>query len=161
MALIHILVNVLDSLDRSNILHIDMAPIPPDEIWGVADNPLVVDLPFLNLQILASVMMPGASIRVFSNSGLWPKGLGKTLRIAAIDYARSTRVLIAIGSVNHELFDEFKQFRIVSGEFRRHKTVNVPWSVQLGTRVEKDNNVGMRKATLLKLNGVEICSYIL
>jgi hypothetical protein len=61
--------------------------------------------------------------------------------------------------VNHELFDEFKQFRIVSGEFRRHKTVNVPWSAQLSMRLEKDNNVGMRKATLLKLNGIEMCSY--
>jgi hypothetical protein len=70
MALVHILIDVLDSLDRSNRLHIDMAPIPPDEIWGVADDPLIVDLPSLNLQILASVMTPGASIRVFCDSCL-------------------------------------------------------------------------------------------
>jgi hypothetical protein len=32
MALVHIFVDVLDSLDRSNRLHIDMAPVLPDKI---------------------------------------------------------------------------------------------------------------------------------
>jgi hypothetical protein len=79
MALVHIFVNVLDSLDRSNRLHIDMAPILPDEIWGVANHPLIVDLSALNLKNLACVTTPGASIRVFSDSGLCLKSLWKTL----------------------------------------------------------------------------------
>ena len=65
MALVHIFVNVPDSLDRGKRLHIDMAPILPDEIWRVANHSLIVDLIALNFQNLACVTMPGASIRVF------------------------------------------------------------------------------------------------
>ena len=79
MALIHIFVNILDSLDRSNRLHIDMGPILLDKIWRVANHPLIVDLIALNFQNLACIIMPGVSIRVFSYSGLCPKRLGKTL----------------------------------------------------------------------------------
>jgi hypothetical protein len=75
MALVHIFVNVLNSLDRSNRLHIDMAPILPDEIWRVANHPLIVDLIALNFQNLAYVMTSGVSIRVFSYSGLCPKSV--------------------------------------------------------------------------------------
>jgi len=121
MALVHILVDVLDCLDRSNRLHIDMAPVLPDKIWGVTDHPLVVDLPSPYVMNLASVTTSGAGIRVLSNSSLCSKGLGKTLRATAINHARGTGVLIATGSVNHKLLDQFKEFIIVSGEFRRHR----------------------------------------
>jgi hypothetical protein len=68
---------------------------------------------------------------------------------------RSARVLIATGSMNHELHNKLKQ---INWKFRRHKTVNVIWSVQLGIRLKEDNNVGMRKTMLLKFNGIEIGS---
>jgi hypothetical protein len=44
MALIHILIYILDGLDRGNRLHIDMTVIAPDEILAMTDNPLVIDL---------------------------------------------------------------------------------------------------------------------
>jgi len=125
----------------------------------VANHPLIVDLPALDFKNLACVTMPGVSIRVFSDSGLCSKCLGKTLRAATIDHARSTGVLIATGGMDHELLDKLKQFIIVNWEFRRHKTVNVLWSVQLGIRLKKDNNVGMRETMLLKFNSVEIGSH--
>jgi hypothetical protein len=136
-----------------------MAPVLPDKIWRMADHPLVIDLSSLDLKNLASVMTSGASIRVFSDNSLCSKWLGKTLGTNAIDHAGSTVILIATGCVNHELLDELKEFIIGSGELRRHKTVNILWSAQLGMRLEKDNDMGMRKATLLKLYGVEIGRY--
>jgi hypothetical protein len=42
MALVDILVDVLDSLDRGNRLHIDMAPVLPDKILAMTDNPSIV-----------------------------------------------------------------------------------------------------------------------
>jgi hypothetical protein len=38
MALVHILVDILDGLDRGNGLYIDVTAISPDEVLGVADN---------------------------------------------------------------------------------------------------------------------------
>jgi hypothetical protein len=53
MALVHILIDILDSLERGNRLHIDMAPVLPQKIGRVADNPLVIDIdilcPYLDL----------------------------------------------------------------------------------------------------------------
>jgi len=49
MALVDILVDVFDGLDRSNRLHIDITVILPDEISGVTDHPLVVNLLPTNL----------------------------------------------------------------------------------------------------------------
>jgi hypothetical protein len=154
VALIHIFVDVLDSLDRSNRLHINVTPVLPDEIRGVTDDPLVVDLPALDLKILHNVAAPGASIRVLSDSGLWSEGLGKTLGTGAIDHARSIGVLSTTETMNHELLNKFKQLRIVGREFRGYKLINALWSAQLGMVLEKDNDVGMRKATLLKFNGI-------
>jgi hypothetical protein len=42
IALVDILVDVLDSLDRGNRLHINMAPILPDKILAVTANPSIV-----------------------------------------------------------------------------------------------------------------------
>ena len=131
-----------------------------NNIGGMADHPLIVNLLSLNLKRLASIMMSGESIRVFSDCGFSFKGLGKTLGTGAIDHARSIGVLIATGSMHHKLLDELQQFIIVSGKFRRHKAINVLWGVQLGMRLQKDNDVGIRKAPLLKLYGVKMsCNF--
>jgi len=44
---------------------------------------------------------------------------------------------------------------LINRELRRHKAVNLFWSIQLGMRLEKNNNVSIRKASLLELNGVK------
>ena len=60
MSLVHILVDVLDGLDRSNGLHIDVTAIPPNQIPGVTDHPSVVNLlcplPSAHLMCPASVV---------------------------------------------------------------------------------------------------------
>jgi hypothetical protein len=87
MALVHILVDVLDCLDRGDGLNIEMAAVLPDEIPGVADDPAIVNLKPPNCMGLASVCALGACIRVISDSGVLPEGFGKALAAAAIDHA--------------------------------------------------------------------------
>ena len=57
--------------------------------------------------------------------------------------------------MNHELLNKLKQNSIITGKLRGHETINVSWRAQLGMRLEEDNDMCMRKATLLKLNGIE------
>jgi hypothetical protein len=87
MALVHILVDVLDGLDRCNGLHIDVALILPDEKPGVTDHPTIVNLLAFDKVRVASVATPGASIGVLSHHGLLPEALGKALRTFVIDHA--------------------------------------------------------------------------
>jgi hypothetical protein len=134
--------------------------ILPDEIFGVADNPLIVDLLISDLICMASIRAPGASIRVFCDGSLLPKRLRKALRTLAIHHARCIRVLGSARPMNHKLLDEFKQLIIAMWKFRGHKAINMLWGAQLGMRLKKDNNMSMRKATLLELNCVEIGSHI-
>ena len=61
-----------------------MTVILPDEIFGVADNPLIVDLLISNLICMASIRPPGVSIRVFCDGSLLPKWLRKALRTLAV-----------------------------------------------------------------------------
>lgn len=61
--------------------------------------------------------------------------------------------------MNHELLDKLKQLRMIDRKLRRHETVYLLWSAQLGMRLEEDNDVSMWKAPLLELNGVkEACN---
>ena len=156
MALVHILVDVLDGLDRSNRLHIDVAPVLPDQVLGVTNHPAIISLPPSNLNSPASVATPGAGIRVLSDGCLLPELLGEALGALAIDHARCIPILLTTRPMNHELLDELQKLRIVLWKLRRHQTINVLWRVQLGMRLQEDNDVSMRKATLLKLNGVEV-----
>ncbi len=57
--------------------------------------------------------------------------------------------------MNHELFDELKQLRIVHRKLRGHEAVNLLWGMQLGMRLQENNDVCMRKAPFLKLNSVK------
>jgi len=58
--------------------------------------------------------------------------------------------------MDHKLLDQVKQDFIVFRKLRGHETVNLLWSAQLCLRFKKNDDMSMRKATLLKLNGVEI-----
>jgi hypothetical protein len=158
MALVHILVDALDGFDRGNGLHIDMTPVLPDEILAVTDHPSIVHLipvPLTCVKGLPSVETPCPGIRVFCDRSALIEGLGKTFSASTILHARGRSILITTGTMNHELFDELKQFRTVHRELRGHKTVNLLWGMQLGMGLKEDNDVGMRKAPLLELNGVK------
>ena len=97
MALVHILVDLLDGLDRSNGLHIDVTAIPPNETPGVTDHPSVLNLlcpvPSTQLMCPDSVAPPGASIGVFSDSSVHPEQLRKACGTSAIDHAGCVRIV--------------------------------------------------------------------
>jgi hypothetical protein len=59
MTLVHILVDVLDRLDKGDELHIDVAIVLQDEVGTVSDNPVIVNLLSMNAMCLSGVMMPG------------------------------------------------------------------------------------------------------
>jgi hypothetical protein len=158
VTLVHILVDVLDSFDRGNGLHIDVTPVLPDEILAVTDDPSVVD-PILVIWTrandLPSVETPCPGIRVFRDGGTLIERLGKPFSAYTVLHTGRLLVLITTGAMDHELLDKLKQLRIVDRKLRGHEAVNLLWSTQLGMRFEEDNNVSVRKAPLLKLNGVK------
>ena len=57
--------------------------------------------------------------------------------------------------MDHELLDKVKQLRMINRKLRRHEAVYLFRSAQLGMRLEEDNDMSMRKAPLLELNGVK------
>jgi len=71
-------------------------------------------------------------------------------------HAGRSRIFSTTGPMDHELFNMFKEGRVGIWELRRHKAINIFWSVQLGARLEEDNDMSMRETSLLKLNGVEM-----
>jgi hypothetical protein len=84
MALVDILVDVFDGLDRCNGLEIDMTTILPDEIGTVCDDLAIVDLLSTNLMCLPSVPRPGWGIGILGNGGLISEGLWEILAALAI-----------------------------------------------------------------------------
>ena len=64
MALVHILVNILEGFDGDNRLNVNMAAVLPDEILGVADHSLIVDMHTTNNASLPSVRSPGVGVTV-------------------------------------------------------------------------------------------------
>ena len=62
MAFVHILENILHSLDCSDTLDVDVATIFPDEIGTISDDPAIVNLLSLDLMSVASVTTSGRSI---------------------------------------------------------------------------------------------------
>jgi hypothetical protein len=158
VALVHILVDVLDGFDRGNGLHIDVTPVLPDEILAVTDNPSVVNPKPVAWPCkggLPSVETSCPRIGVFSDCGTLIKGLREAFRAHTVLHARGILILSTAGTMDHELFDQLKQVRIVHRKLRGHEAVNLLWGTQLGMWLQKDNDVCMRKAPLLELNGIK------
>jgi hypothetical protein len=108
MALVDIFENVLHSFDRGNGLDIDMAPILPNEIFAVTNNPSVIDMMCSDLNSLASVRAPSSCIRVISDSGMLPKGLGKPFCTLSASHTGCIGLVITAGPMNHKLLNKFK-----------------------------------------------------
>ena len=106
---------------------------------------------------LPSIAVSDASIRVLSDNGLLLGGLSQALGTFYIHHARGIRIMNSTRPMNHELLDEFKKLSILLWKFRGHHAIDVLRRAQLELGCQKDNDVGMRKATLLKLNGVKEC----
>ena len=135
-----------------------MTPVLPDEILAVTDHPSVVHLISALSACrkgLPSVETPCPGIRIFFDGGALIKGLGKTFSACTILHTGRVLILSTTGTMNHELFDELKQLRIVHRKLRGHKAINLLWCTQLGMGLKEDNDMCMWKAPLLELNGVK------
>jgi hypothetical protein len=135
-----------------------VTPVLPNEILAVTDDPSVINLIFVPLTCvngLASVKTPCPSIRVFCDGGMLIEGLGKPLSAHITLHIGRLLILSTTGAMNHELFNELKQLRVVHRELRRHEAVHLLWCTQLGMWFKEDNDMSMRKAPLLELNGIK------
>ena len=92
--------------------------------------------------------------RKFCDGGVLSEGLRKPFGAYAILHT-GRLLIITIGTINHELFDKFKQHRMVLRKPRGHEAVNLLWGMQLDMRLENNNDVSMRKAPLLKLYSIK------
>ena len=104
---------------------------------------------------LPSVKTPCPGIRVLHDEGTLIERLGKPFSAYTIIHTGRLVILSTTGAMDHELFNELKQLRIVYRELRGHEAVNLLWSMQLSMRFEKDDNMCMRKAPFLELNCVK------
>ena len=107
---------------------------------------------------LSSVTTAKIDIGVIRDSGLLTEWLGKALGTLAIFYAGSIGLLRTVGSVDHVLYHQCMQLRmsVRIRNLSREKLVEFIRSLKLEVRMEKDDEMGVRKATLLKLIGVAV-----
>ena len=79
MTLVHILVDVLDCLDREKTLHVDVtAKNPKPEAW-IRNHSMIVNLMISNLVLFSCVSSPEVGIRVLIYCSLISERLGETL----------------------------------------------------------------------------------
>ena len=79
MALVDVLVNVLDGLDRYNPLKIDVIAIFPNEVRAVRHYPAIVNLLSIDLKWSSCIAMTKDSVRVLRKSSLILERLWKVL----------------------------------------------------------------------------------
>jgi hypothetical protein len=135
-----------------------VTPILSDEVLAIIDDPSVINLifvPWTCANGLPSVETPCPGIKVFYDGDTLIERLGKPFSAYTTLHTGRLVILSTTRAMNHELLDELKQLRIVHRELRRHKAVHLLWCVQLGMWFKEDNDVSMRKAPLLELNGVK------
>ena len=84
-----------------------MAMVLPDAIGTVSDNPTIVDLLSPDLMCVSSVPASGGCIAILRDGCLIPEWLWKVFG------ARSIWVFCTTGLMDHQLFDQLKQLRIV------------------------------------------------
>src|SRR6202023_1223389 len=156
MALVDILVDVLDASDRADALHVDMTAILPEQKDAEGN---IVNFHAVGEGIcLFSVTTAEVGIRVIGDGGLVTEWLGKTLGALSILHALSSGILWTAGSVDHVLHHQFMKhwMSVRIRDLSREELVEFIRSLKLGVGMEKDDEMGVRQAALLKLVGVAV-----
>ena len=104
--------------------------------------------------------MAKIGIGVIRDGGLVMEWLGKTFGALAILHAGTIGILWTTGSMDHVLHHQFMELRmdIRIRNLSREEFVEFIRSVKLGIRMEENNEMGVRQATLLELIGVAIAN---
>ena len=160
-ALVDVFVNVFDPLDRPNTLYVDMASVLPEQKDAEWNDKTIVDLLATGKSVcLSSITTAEIGIRVIGDGGLVMEWLGKTFGALAVLHAGSIGILSTTGSMDYVLHHQFMELRIDIRirNLSREEFVKFIRSVKLGIRMEENNEMGVRQATLLKFIGVAIAN---
>ena len=99
-------------------------------------------------------------IGVIRDGGLIMEWLGKTFGALAIFHAGSIGIFRTTGSMDHILHHQLMELRmgVRIRNLSREQLVKFIRSVNLGIRMEKDDEMGVGQTTLLELLGVAIAN---
>ena len=99
-------------------------------------------------------------IGVIGDDGLIMEWLGKPFGALAILHAGSIGILWTTGSMDHILHHQLMKLRmgVRIRNLSREELVKFIRSLKLGIRMEEDDEMGVRQATLLELIGVAIAN---
>src|SRR5260370_20173906 len=136
-----------------------MAAVLPEQIGTIGHNPAVIDLLSIVVKCASSITATKDSIGVFRDRGQFTKGLGKVFS-ASLGFWIHTGcigIMNATGTMDHKLLDQLKELLIGVWirEFCTKGTVDSFWSAKFICRIHRDNIVGMRKRSFLKLVEVD------
>ena len=134
-----------------------MAVVLPEQIGTVYHNPAIIDLLSFVIKRSSSITTMKDSIGVFRDGGQLAKGLGEVF-CASLGFwihTGSIGILNTTGTMDHKLLDQLKELWICVWiwEFCTEDTVNSFWSAKPISRIHRDNVVGVRKGSFLKLIG--------
>lgn len=161
MALVDVLMDVLDCSDRGTNLNIDVAIVLGSQMRIIRDDPGVVEDKALGVGMGDTVVRPCIlGITIFFKKSARTERFWEMLLALAIDHARSIGEVRTTGTMEHTFCDNFKEPGM-SGLIRdlsRDDVVCLECIVNLEFRIEENQDVCMREATLLELYCVNTCS---
>src|SRR6267154_5970044 len=159
VTLVYVLVNVLDGLDRGADLDFDMTTISGGQKGIIGNDITIVKGMTFAVGIGFTIIWPGIlRVTVFTEVGLGAKILWIMLAAFAFDHARSIWVFRTAGAMHHALCDGLikhgmsDRVRDPSG----HDRIHMGSITDLKGTLQKEQEMDVRQATLLKLYGEDI-----
>lgn len=106
-----------------------------------------------------NVLAPTAQrVATRAPDGLLLKGFREVLRAAAVVHADAVRIGVAAWAVQHTSLDDGAQACLLTsrGDLRAHQKINVLRGLRFGRGIHDEEDVSMRKASLLELDRVGV-----
>jgi hypothetical protein len=156
--LLDVFEGILEGAEGDGTFNIEMAIVFCGEVRVIGDNPRVVDLHTTN--VISSAIIGSEILRVAIV--IHDSPIGERFRVtfcaSAIFHAWGARVSSTARSMYHTLFDGLKQKGLGLGVRPSHPNcrVNVLRSQQLLALLEKNQEMDVQKATLLKFDCIHI-----
>src|ERR1700723_93060 len=157
-SLVNIFVDIFNNFERRTNLKVDMAVILGREIRIVWNDLAIVKGELLGIGESASIIRPGILwITILYKGGFRAELLGIMFATFSINHARGIRISWTTWTMHHNRGDSFVEerrgFRIRN--LGRHQRIYTSRIMDLVIRMKEDENVSMRKATLLELYHID------
>jgi len=163
MTFVYVLVNVLDGLDGGADLNVDMTTISDRQKGVVGNDVTVVKGMTFGVGIGFTIIWPGIlRITIFTIAGLGVKILWIMLAAFTVDHARSVSVFRTAGTMHHALCDDLIEHGMSNRvrDLTRHDRIHMGSITDLKGTFQKEQEMDVRQATLLKLYGEDIAEYL-